>query len=234
MCLHYGQTQIYHGKAILKTHRRVRSLCLLVLVPHRDARLLLRGWSASLFKAGFPGAYSFPWVAPLAALSRPLSAEELKNCALVLRKESLGVNGGKMKGINTAGGVSSLPFPGNAFSDGFGGTGVLSGPGIDLTLCPGALSATVTAKIAGFFSPLVIGACLGKSAIFGEGTFPPPPEISFRVAALANMIYRPLHVKGPDNEGDGFSFEWKIGKLHWLPVMRKHSPVFQVYTGPKV
>jgi len=198
---------MYHGKAILKTLR------LLVLVPHRDARLLLRTWSASLFKAGFPGAYSFPWVAPLAALSRPLSAEELKHCALVLRKQSLGVNGGKI----SAGDISSLSFPGNTFGDGFGENVVLSGPGIDLALCPSVLSATVTAKIASFFSPVLIGACLGNSAVPGEGAFPPPPEISFRAAALANMIYRPLHEYGD------FSFEWKIGKLHWLPKAKLDS-----------
>jgi hypothetical protein len=46
-------------------------LRLLVLVPHRDARLPLRAWSASLFAAGLPGAWSFPWVAPLARLKRP-------------------------------------------------------------------------------------------------------------------------------------------------------------------
>jgi hypothetical protein len=171
----------------------------------------LRNWSSCLFKAGFSGAYSFPWVAPLAALSRPLRAEELKHCALVLRKESLKVNGGKI----SAGDVTSLPFPGNTFGDDFGETGVLSGPGIDLALCPGELSAGVMAKITGFFSPLLIGACLGESAVCGEGAFPPPPEISFRAAALANMIYRPL-----DNGSGGFSFEWKIGRLYWLPAMR--------------
>jgi hypothetical protein len=202
----------------LKTHlqsQRVRSLRLLVLVPHRDARLLLRNWSACLFKAGFPGAYSFPWVAPLAVLSRPLNAEELKHCALVLRKESLKVNRGKI----SAGNVTSLSFPGNTLSDGFGQTGVLSGPGIDITLCPGVLNTGVTAKIISFFSPLLIGACLGESAVCGGGAFPPPPEISFRAAALANMIYRPL-----DNGSGGFSFEWKIGRLYWLPAMRMSVP----------
>ena len=78
-----------------KNHReRQPALRLLVLVPHRDARLPLRAWSASLFAAGQYGAWSFPWVAPLAVLSRLLTTEELKRFARTLR-EHIVQNGGK-------------------------------------------------------------------------------------------------------------------------------------------
>ena len=198
----------------MKTHlrgRRSQSLRLLVLVPHRDTRLLLRGWSASLFKTGFCGAYSFPWAAPLAILSGPLNTEELKHCARVLREASMGVNGGKI----SAGEVTSAAFPADSFSDIFGENGVLFGPCLNLELPPGAFSASAAKKIAGFFSPLVIGACLGQPAVCG-GALPPPPQISFRAAALANMSYRSLHMK-KDCPPACDSHEWKIGKLCWLP-----------------
>jgi len=52
------------------------SLQLLALVPHRDVRISLRAWSASLFSKGLCGAWSFPWVMPIAALKRPLSGVE--------------------------------------------------------------------------------------------------------------------------------------------------------------
>ena len=60
---------------------------LLVLVPHRDARLPLRAWSSSLFTAGLQGAWSFPWAAPLARLKRSLTDDELKLLARALRQE---------------------------------------------------------------------------------------------------------------------------------------------------
>jgi hypothetical protein len=179
------------------------SFRLLVLIPHRDSRLLLRGWSAALFSAGFSGAWSFPWAAPLAALSRPLSEAELKHCALVLREETLA--GGKDGKIKT-GPAAGIAFP--------GGDAAVFGPVLELAVPDRALSAAA-AKIAARFSPLVLGAALVRS---GETpALPvPPPDVSFRAAALANMICRPL-------SADCYSLEWKIGKPCWLPPVKKRD-----------
>jgi hypothetical protein len=43
-------------------------------------------------------------------------------------------------------------------------------------------------------------------------------DLKFRAAAVANMLYRPLAAGEP-----GYSFSWKIGKLHWLPPCRGNS-----------
>lgn len=166
----------------------------LVLVPHRDARLMMRKYSDALFKAGFSGAYCFPWVTPLAAASRPLTADELKNCARALRDASL-ASGGKI----TAGEISAVSFHGEA----------LFGPRLDIS--PNAFDCK---KIASIFSPLVIGACLMPDAT----TLPPPPKLSFRAAAVANMQWRPVQT---ENDSRVIGYKWKIGKLCWLPAVRK-------------
>jgi hypothetical protein len=86
---------------------------------------------------------------------------------------------------------------------------------MDLPL-PETLFTETAAKVIYHPSPLIIG-----SAVFGKDDsdafiqIPPPPQISFRAAAVANMIYRPL--KTGD---DAYSFTWKTGKLHWLPSIR--------------
>ncbi|MCL2600841.1 MAG: hypothetical protein FWD88_06645, partial [Treponema sp.] len=80
---------------------------LLVLVPHRDARLPMRAWSGSLFAGGLLGAWSFPWVVPLAALDRPLPDAELRSIAGIIREHSR-PNGGKFTGGPAA--LAPLPF----------------------------------------------------------------------------------------------------------------------------
>ncbi|MDR0387296.1 MAG: hypothetical protein LBH57_04595, partial [Treponema sp.] len=69
--------------------RNASLLRLAVLVPHRDSRRLAEACRPSLFAAGLTGAWSFPAVAPLARLSRPLTAAELKTLALSLRDATL-------------------------------------------------------------------------------------------------------------------------------------------------
>jgi hypothetical protein len=189
---------------ILKTHQRRRAaetLTLLVLVPHRDARLPLRAWSAALFAAGVAGAWSFPWAAPVAVLSRPLSAEELRDRARALRDFSLAeTGGGKIK----TGPAARAAFPGSVL-----GGAAIFGPVLDIPA--GLFSAEASEKIIRPVSPPVLGAALVWDS--GAAEYPAPPALSFRAAALANMIYRPLG-------SGGVSFEWKIGKPHWLPPVK--------------
>jgi len=61
-------------------------------------------------------------------------------------------------------------------------------------------------------SPAVLGAAILRGPP-PEG-LPPPPEVSFRAAALAEMILRPIRRPG---ESGGLSFEWEIGEPRWLP-----------------
>jgi hypothetical protein len=191
------------------------------LVPHRDSRRRLRDWSASLFAGGFSGAWSFPWAAPLAVLSRPFSAGELKHCARRLR-EAARLGGGNSEGAIKTGPASGAAFPGGlgrAFSGpgraGFDGPeqAVLFGPALDLAVPESAFISGAASKIISRFPRPVIGSCLLWDSAPDE---PPPPALTFRAAALANMIYRP-----PEGAANGGCLvTWKIGALYWLPPVR--------------
>jgi hypothetical protein len=178
------------------------SLQLLALVPHRDFRRLLRVWSASLFSAGLPGAWSFPWVMPLAVLSRPLSAPQLKSRALIMR-QIIDLSGGK---------ITTGPPAMAALSD-----NSIFGPAVNIELQDSffAFEDITVRRI----SPLVIGAALCQSGVLPDIIRPESflsfRTANFRAAALANMTFRLL--PSPDGARDGFSFEWEIGKLYWLP-----------------
>ena len=193
---------------------------LLVLVPHRDARLEFQKWSAALFSAGMSDAYSFPCVAPIAALSEPLSHEELKTCALALRKL-------------ISNGNDSKPHDGKLHTEeaarlDLQNTDVLFGLKLNLNIndnffndCYGEKSrSNIFLHV---FSPVLIGVCIKQTVCQKPGSDPDNPQlffeknndtlprISFRAAALANMSIRAI---------DGFSpgsYEWIIKKPCWLP-----------------
>jgi hypothetical protein len=172
----------------MKTEKSERLF--LVLVPHRDTRLVMRNYSSKLFKAGLT--YAFPWAAPLAALSRPLNTQELKNIAHTFRKLA---SDGKF----CAEGAYTMPFPPkeeNSF---------LFGPHLDFTVPPDFLSG-----IGDPFSQTVIGACMISD---GENVnaLPCPPKLSFSAASVANMFLQPVNLPGATGH------KWKIGKLCWLP-----------------
>jgi len=184
-------------------NNRSDSLQLLALVPHRDVRISLRPWSASLFSAGLQGAWSFPWVMPVAALNRPLSTAELKSRALMLRR-SIDLSGGK---------CTTGPLAVAALSDNVS----VFGPAVNIGLSDSFFVFEDNA-IDRRISPFVIGAALCHADAAPEAAPDgncPAPYFSFRAAALANMCFRPL--PSPDSAYNDFSFEWEIGKLHWLP-----------------
>ena len=197
---------------ILKTHRHsgqlsaAKTLRFLVIVPHRDARLPLRSWSGSLFAAGLNGAWSFPWAAPLAVLSHPFSAEELKHCARALRE--LTFSEGRDGKIKT-GPVSRAAFP--------GGNTAVFGPVLDIAVPDSIFPVGAAGKILHRFSPPVLAAALVRPPETAVTT-PAVPALSFRAEALANMVYRPLFAGDSVLSNGGYSFEWKIGKLCWLPA----------------
>ena len=201
-----------------------RPLRLLVLVPHRDVRRQLRTWSASLFNNGLSGAWSFPWVAPLAKLNRPLSAEELKRLARSLRKEVNLAGMPEIANTSRKGAETHRTFGSRTRSffrggdqgvsvvvnqDGHGSEALsVFGLPLDISLSDSFFNDTGGAVISPI-SPLVLGSAVLHSTFhIPHSTF---PKISFRAAALANMSYRVLA------SGNGLYFDWKIGPLHWLP-----------------
>ncbi|MDR3020366.1 MAG: hypothetical protein LBU66_05630 [Treponema sp.] len=167
----------------------------LVLVPHRDTRMELQKYSAALFKAGNPCAFHFPWVAPLAEITRPFSAAELKRLAHSLRAKYEKDTDRFILMENR-----SIPFPADA-----DGT-KLFGPRLDFTLSTDIFENNEITKIKKWFSETVIGCSLGNA----PHSLPPLQKLSFRAAAVANMYWQPL---GKNTDG----YKWKIGSLYWLP-----------------
>ena len=186
--------------------QKQHSQIFLVLVPHRDVRLVLRNYSAALFKAGVAGAYHFPWAAPLAVLSHPFNADELKHCARYIREAA---GGGRINAVEAA----SLTFP--ALDQTVEGC-TLFGPRLDITIPPNAFGSGAS-KVTCLFSPPVIGACLTPET----STLPPPPQLSFRAAAVANMFWRSMFSYAGMQYSGATGYKWKIGKLYWLPAVRK-------------
>ena len=160
----------------------------------------MRMWSSSLFTAGLPGAWSFPWVVPLAAIGQGLSDMELKALSRAIRKQVV-PDGRKF----TAGPASLAPLPFSQWDSPGDKQLFAFGPSLDI-----ALPETATLKP---ISPTVLGAAL----LYGPppDDLPAPPQIAFRAAALAIMRFSAL---APGGE---YSFEWEIGKLHWLPKQAK-------------
>ena len=178
----------------------------LVLVPHRDIRIKLKKFTASLIKnslavskSSLAGVYNYPWVAPLAVLSQPFSIDELKKIARSLREDADGMK--IPAGENQ---ITIMDTDENLS---------LFGPCLDMKNFNALKTSAALLKIKAVLSPIVIGACLIQKA--GEqqlsGLFassPPQEELTFRAAAIANMFW-----KADCNGG----FKWKIGKLCWLP-----------------
>jgi hypothetical protein len=190
----------------------------LVLVPHRDTVKILREYSRLLFKAGFFGAFSFPSVVPLALLSRPCTGEELTELARTLRQA---VCAGGREGKFRAGEPGTVPFPdipGETFLSGCSFFGpVLDLPAPDWSL-PGLIPFPVlvlTTALVGGTGPAEEGRAVREPA-------PPINGFFFRAAAAANMALRPLD--NQDSSGlDPYSLEWKIGRLRWLPAMKRKT-----------
>ena len=173
----------------------------LVLIPHRDARGILRKNSESFFKEEYSQVYTFPWVAPLASLSKPLKADELKHAARSLRE----ANG--MDKFNLT------DFASAAFPTGSGEM-ELFGPCLKINIPETTGSAAK--KIIKNFSPVIIGSCLipkdNKEQFCGSNSLLNSYcEASFRAAAVANMHWQP----GKLNNEKGF--KWEIDTLTWLP-----------------
>jgi len=173
-------------------------LFFLVLVPHRDTRLVLRNYSETLLKTGLEGAYAVPWVAPLAALSRTLNSIELRKIAHTIKKTAV-------KGKFRTEGAYTLPFSIEEKNK------RLFGLRLNIKLPQELLNGAGVV-----LSPVVIGSCL-LSGEESETALPCPPELSFSAAAIANMIWRPVKLTAKNAQKHAFGYKWKMGKLLWLP-----------------
>ncbi|MCL2442337.1 MAG: hypothetical protein FWD13_02600 [Treponema sp.] len=198
----------------------------LVLVPHRDIRVELRKHSDLLIKNGLTGVYSFPWVVPLAVLSRPLNTNELKHTAYTLRQIT-----GKNKITSIESSVTIFPAGTEDME--------LYGSKLDLNI-PANTFSDASQKITSFLLPPVLGSFLiipsfnnqnkkaelhEQSKVFARK--PPCPsvssvvknnlQLSFRAAAVANMYWQPFQTDGETG------FKWEIGKLSWLPSVKKNN-----------
>ena len=196
----------------------------LVLVPQPETRLAMRTWCAQLFNAGLDGAWSFPCVAPLAVLSRPLIPAELKQYAALLRLHNpCAMNDYKITGSAPL----AAAFPcGNAQAKGalcckLSMNSEIYGPLLDFTIPDSVISASKSTAL--WFNQLVLGAALvskGFSACKGEANknigLIKAPKPGFRAAAIANMSYKALTGEN-SYAGSEYSYKWTIGHLFWLP-----------------
>jgi hypothetical protein len=178
------------------------SLYLAVLVPHRDCLPLLEGYRRALFAAGLQGAWSFPSVAPLALLRAPVPAKTLKALAAELRR----LLGGR-KILSGPAGECTVPENTGA------GPGLrLFGPLLDLPGLPPAEEMLLLWE-----KPVLVSAVLAPPEGVPDQRIP-PPVLSFRAAALANLVLKPAPCGG-----GGYSFAWERGPLFWLPKTAPHG-----------
>ena len=195
-----------------------RARIFLVLVPHRDIRIKLQKFSELIYKNAVRGAYTFPHVAPLFSISRPLNTDELKHIAHSLRKATGGekINIQEMSASVFSTGAKEMDLFGYKLDLDISGFFTRKPEGAKEEFKKLNLSPAVSSKIKTFFSPIVTGACLipkdseqQSSAGSRDSRF--NPQISFRAAAVANMFWQPVKIDGEN------CFKWKIGKLCWLP-----------------
>jgi hypothetical protein len=181
----------------------------IVLIPHRDCYQKIEAFKRKLFGTGFLGAYSFPVAAPLALVSRSLTKAELKPIATTLRNLSVA-----QKGKMTAEAFCPVTFPELAFW----------GMSLDLPALPAAVFPE-TSVVQQCLAPALVLAvrCLAPEQVADIQKCLAPEQaadiqqclapVSFRAAAVANLVIRP-------RSDDGYSFEWKIGVPAWLPAYK--------------
>ena len=194
----------------------------IILVPHRDAGNLLNKYREKIFASGFYGACSFPLAAPLARVSKPFSGEELKELARNIRSLTKDTDG-RILSTGTAL-VRCSGHPQAVGQEGADSTATnfeqmsFFGPLLNLPAEEGIFPPPARAKILMSFLPPILCASLVAPEVSPmRGEFPAQEEaLSFRAAALANLVIRPLASGDPN-----YSLEWKMGPLIWLPAFKR-------------
>jgi hypothetical protein len=170
------------------------------LVPHRDAVSVLERYRRELFARGLYGAFSFPALVPLAPLAAPPEDGGLKAAAASFRH--------KLGNAHITSG-SWLPFalPGFPFS--------LYGPVFTL---PGIRETARGILPPAFPVTALAAAVLGPEDSALISGLPPPPDISFRAAALTVVELGPC-----EYGAEPYSLSWNTGRLFWLPHPAKRQ-----------
>ncbi|MDR1507462.1 MAG: hypothetical protein LBI67_10220 [Treponema sp.] len=182
----------------MKTEPGTGPLLFAVLVPHRNAVFALEQFRQRLFALGLDGAFSFPAAALLARLSRPLTGAELKEAAAELRRR---LGGKKITAVLSS--LSTVYFPQDKIR--------FFGPRIDIPPLPLPKSAVIARRGKPLLAPAVLGP--EEPARAAKKTAEaPPPELSFRAAALSNLAVYPSETGETD-----YSYTWELGRLYWLP-----------------
>ena len=187
-----------------------------VLVPHRDCLPVLETYRRDLFAAGIDGAFSFPAVAPLALLKRPLNSGELKSSAAELRK----LLGGKKivaLGQDECMGCTVRNYSPDCEAADCGAEVPLRTNytvntvrffGLILELSPPVFP--VDAVLQRWEKPILAPAILAPGDKAPE-PLPQIPALFSRAAALANFALTPVMSEMY------YSYTWKLGPLQWLP-----------------
>jgi hypothetical protein len=187
------------------------------LIPHRNTVFVIEKFRQQLFALGLDGAFSFPAVAPLALLSRPLLGTELKMATAELRtllgerKIILSAPYGESLYGESAPELSFRPLfvpPPVGSSEGLS----LFGPCLDMPLPALPESAVLARWEKPVLAPVILGQGGAERTGVPADKLPPPPELSFRAAALANLAVYPA-----GNGEAGYSYAWELGRLYWLP-----------------
>jgi len=193
----------------LNTHKQQKKADrFIILIPHRDVLVPLDDYKAKLFAAGFPGAWSFPAAAPLALVSHPFSRDELKELAGNIRNLTRAADG-KIQSSRTA----LVPCPGS-FGPAMGSFfGLRLNFGAGEEQLKSLVPRSAAGKVLQILSPPVLCAALVEGSEENNVT---APALSFRAAALANLVIRPLNY---GKEEPYLSYKWKISPPVWLPKL---------------
>ncbi len=177
---------------------KTESLRLIVLIPHRDALKSIGIYRRRLFENGFSGAYSFPGVIPLIITKNPYTPGELKQTTLFLRNLVSGGHDGWFTS-KTPEIMDSLP-------------GIsLGGLSFDISLAGLELKDGAAALPRPFLGITVLNPGEEEPYLRFSAAVPPPP-VSFRAAAAANLVYG---IPGT------CSCIWEIGHPVWLSPYKR-------------
>lgn len=173
------------------------NLRLIALIPHRDVMKTIDEYRGKLFENGFFGAYSFPGIIPLMITRRPYTLAALKETAVSLRN-MISEKSTSGKFVSKNAGIVEV-FPGITLG------------GISFNF---SLDGTVLQEGDVPLPRFLLGLALVKQGTeekflrFAENA----PLLSFRSAAVANVIYR---------MGEHNDYSWEIGHPVWLPSTPK-------------
>ncbi|GHT48675.1 hypothetical protein FACS1894102_2180 [Spirochaetia bacterium] len=166
----------------------------IVLIPHRDSLILFNKWKGDSYCKNY-SCIPFPSVCALAITDAPVPIHCLKNISQLLRSKNEKIFG--------------TCFESFCFFDNFNIEGVRLSLNIDEPLESNLYGLHECNVRQIFHKPVLCAGVKQQSLSLPTSSKWQFPAISFSSCAVANMAVRPVFNKQ--------SFEWKIGRLCWLP-----------------